>query len=483
MSVAVPAIVAKECRFATHCKSDDGGDLHVIKEILHYDDGTTKPALKFVKDFKRPFGVVKKAQRNFKDHKEWIDMDKLDYFECRERDLFDSVAKAIGTPWKRGTVRDLCESPYIFGVDIPSTSHIKRAYKDKYPNTNTAYRVAVFDTETDVVKGTKEILMATISCKTTVYTVVQKSFVNGYADPVNRIHKLVEKYLGDIVKARGITVTVLLVDTEIEVLKKTMAKAHELAPDILTAWNMLFDLGKIQEACARANIEVKDLLCDPSVPEAYRHFKLKEGPAKKVTASGRVMNFKPSQRWHSVSAPASFVWLDAMCTYRQVRTGSAELRSYSLDFILQLELKRGKLAFKEAEDYSDLAWHVFMQTNYPLEYVVYNMFDCIGIEMLDEKTLDLQVSLPMFAGFTDFAVFNSQPKKSFNEVHWLCRDNKKMSGSSSSEMQDDFDEVTVDVKGWITMLQPHQVVDNGLCLIKENPEIRTAIRIGVADFK
>ena len=52
----VKNIKTKECRFVTYVPSPDGDrpDLHVVKEIIHYDDGTSEPALDFRYDYERP---------------------------------------------------------------------------------------------------------------------------------------------------------------------------------------------------------------------------------------------------------------------------------------------------------------------------------------------------------------------------------------------------------------------------------------------
>lgn len=43
-------IVAKECRFAVHMptKRSDIPDFHLVKEILHFEDGSTKPSVRFI---------------------------------------------------------------------------------------------------------------------------------------------------------------------------------------------------------------------------------------------------------------------------------------------------------------------------------------------------------------------------------------------------------------------------------------------------
>lgn len=480
-------VVARECRFATFCASRDSSpDMHVIKERVHYADGSSEPNLRFVKDFQRPFYLRKKGRRDYKDFKEWDDLDNLDRYMTRQSDLIYNVARALGKPQFRGGLKDLCADPYIFGVDISSTAIIKHGYQAKWSKV-TPYTNAVYDTETDVVHGTGEILMATVSHKQTVYTAIKKSFVEGWSNPIERIKELAKQYLGPVLEKRQITLDIVLVNSEIEVVEYTIAKSHELKPDFLSMWNIEFDINKIEAACNRAGVSMADLLSDPSVPKQYRHYKAKIGPAKKVMASGRILNFKPSQRWHSFSVPASFCLIDAMQVYRQVRQGAPEEPSYALEYMLQKHLKLGKLKFPDLEAAgvptdNGLEWHRVMQAQFPLHYVVYNMFDCISMEMLDEKTLDLALSMPMFAGSTDFANFNSLPRKIMNELHWFCEKHGKVPGSTASEIAGELDEETTDVKGWIVMLPSHLVADNGLCLIEENPKLKTNVRGFVADL-
>lgn len=476
-------ITAIECRFATFCQSKDTpDDIHVIKEVVHYDDNTTERRLKTVKNFKRPIYITKPGKRNFKDKKEWMDLTDLDRFETTQSRMVESVAKALGKPWLRGSLKDLCESPYVFGADITTSSIIKQMYKDKW-TTQTPYLNACFDTETDMLHGTNEIIMATISCKETVYTCVSKHFVRAFPNPEKSIREMAARLLKDDIKERNLNFIIEFADSAFEITQKCFAKAHEIKPDFVSIWNIEFDMRKMLEACKQAEVDPANVFCDPSIPFEYRHFKYTEGKAKKTTASGRVMNFKPSQRWHSVKVPATFTMIDAMQSYVKIRQGSPELPSYSLDSILQKELKgRTKLKIPEAEKYRGGKWHVFMQQNYPIEYIVYNMFDCIGMEILDEKTMDLALSLPMFAGSTDFANFNSLPTRAMNELHWTCRELGKVPGSTAREMADELDDAAR-LDGWIVMLASHTVADNGLCVIEEVPDLRTNIRIGVADWK
>lgn len=477
---------AIECRFAVYSKSNadqDYRDLHLIKENIHNVDGTTTPNVKLEIDYKRPFWVTKKGMQNHKDKKEWTPKENLHEFQSTQSQLANNVAKALGKSWmKNPNLRDLADSPYLYGSDILSTSVIKQSYTDRW-DIQTPYSNAVYDTETDVVWGHGQIQMATISFKDRVFTAVQKDFVAGYPDPINKIKNLAEKYIGNFLKERNVVLEIVIVDREIDVVKTTLAKAHEWKPDLLSVWNLAFDMDKIIEACERAGIDPATLMSDPAVPKEFQSFRFKKGPAKKVTASGRVMNFKPAQRWHTVFCPSSFYWVDAMGIYRQVRITAPEESSYALDHLLQKNLKDvRKLKFEEADGLVGLEWHKFMQSKYPLEYVVYNIFDCVSMEILDEKILDVCLSFPMFAGCTDFSNFNSQPKRAVNELHFFVQKHGQVIGSTAAEMANEMDEETASLDGWIVMLPSHLVADNGLQIIEEHPDLRTNIRIHVGDL-
>ena len=475
-------VTSVECRFAVYSKSKiSNDDIHLIKERINYEDGTSKPNVRIVHNYKQDFYVTNKGNRNHKEFKEWEDKSKLIKYQSTRTNLTSAVAAALGQPGFRGSLRDLCKQPYVYGVDLQSTSAIKQKYLSKTAVT-TPYSNAAFDTETDVINGTGEILMATLSFKERIITVVQKSFLSGHTDAVNRIHKAAEKYIGDILKPRNVNLEVILVDSEIEVVKTVLQRAHQWQPDFVSVWSITFDMDKILEACERAGVDPAEIMSDPSVPPEYRSFKFKKGLAKKAMASGRILNYKPSQQWHTVFCPSSFYWIDAMCAYRQVRGGAPEEANYSLDYILKKNKLGGKLKFEAADGLSELDWHVFMQKENPIEYVIYNIYDCVGMELLDEKTLDLQLSLPMFAGCTDFKDFPSLPKKAMNELHFFIDEFNKVPGATASEMTIELDEDVTDISNWIVMLPSHNVYDNGLNIIKENPLQKTNIRVATADL-
>jgi hypothetical protein len=321
-------------------------------------------------------------------------------------------------------------------------------------------------------------------------------FVDGHNNVTEKLHSLLKKYLGsipikdekgitqavDVLAKRGIDWQVEIVDSEIDVILRSMAKAHEWKPDFLAIWNLDFDISKTLNAIKKAEMDPADIFSDPSVPKEYRFFNYKQGPSQKVTASGKVTPIKPAARWHTVFCPSSFYVIDAMCAYRHIRTGQAEESSYSLDSILKKHNKGGKLKFEEAEGKVGLGWHQYMQKNHPLEYIIYNVWDCVSMEELDEDIKDLQLSLPSMSGCSDFENFKSQPRRVVDELHFFVQKHDRVIGTTSDEMSEDLDDLTIGLKDWIIMLPAHLVADNGLRCIEEYPDLISNLRRDVGDL-
>lgn len=490
-------ITGYECRFVVFCPPSNGehDDLHVVKEVVHFSDGTTMPQLRPYKNFKRPFYITRKGLQNHKDKKEWEKKENLVEYQTTQSDLYYNVAKALEKPWIRDD-RELKRSPFLYGSDILSTAVLKRKYMDTWPGIITPYSVAVYDVETNVFNEEGDIIMGTLSFKNNVVTAVRKSFFKGHADVENRLHAAFHKYLGNIpstddkgnpisvnvIAERGIKWTLVMVDDECDVVTTIFDYAHKWKPDFIAIWNIDFDIPKSVNALTKRNIDPKDVFCDPSVPYKFRRFKYRKGPTQKKTATGKMSPIPVHAQWHIVECPASFYFIDPMCAYKHNRIGEQEEQSYKLDAILDKHLKMRKLHFDESGTRVGIDLHMFMQEKYPFEYVIYNVFDCISVEMLDEKIKDLQLTLPMNSGCSDFYNFRSQPRRRADDLHFFLQGHNHIIGSTSDEMADELDDETIDGTGWIVTLPAHLIADNGLCVIKEMPNKRTNIRIGVGDL-
>jgi hypothetical protein len=169
-------IVSKECRFSVYCKPPEGetDDYHLVKEILHTKDNKTISNVKLIKNFERTFYTAKNNSRNYQQKREWADLEELQEHKTTQSNLIRKAANALGQPWFNGNLRKLARSPYLYGADILSTAIIKQQYRSKYPNIITPYSMACYDTETDMLDGTEQVIIATISFKDRVYTGINR---------------------------------------------------------------------------------------------------------------------------------------------------------------------------------------------------------------------------------------------------------------------------------------------------------------------
>lgn len=487
-------VVKREVRFAWHIpKNDNREDYHYVRETQTLKDGSTKEVCFLAKEYKRPVYVTSQAFRNHKDKKEFEHKDKLMCQQTTQSDIARVAANMLGAPHLASNHNELKSSPYLYGYDITSTSLIKYASLKRNNFVQSRYSVAVGDIETDI--DTEEILMATVAFQGKIHVSILNKFVKNISDPTGRILKAIEKYLPEYADLK---VHITYHDTEVDLMKSFFKTCNKWKPAWLSFWNMDFDISRFMDRLKKFNVNPIDVICDQNVPRRLRVCRYKQGLKKKVTASGVVKPINPSLQWHTLIATTTFYVIDSMCVYRQLRISKQEEPSYSLDAILQKELKRGKLKFEEADEYKGGKWHIFMQHNYPIEYVVYNMFDCLGVLELDEKTKDLAYTLPSFAGITDFQKFNSQVRKVSDAVFLfgLEKDliigtvgkiNKPEEEAEADELdalleEEEFDEndpanyKTLDLKGWIQLLPQNLLLNEGLKVLEEYPDVVTNIR-------
>lgn len=484
-----------ECRHVTYCKPPNNDysapDLHVVKEIVHTRDGRFIPHMRMWKNFERPFGITKEGARNHTQKKEWEKIENLRLYKTRQCDLVQKAARAIEYRGRVFNLRELCNSPYIYGADIKSTAVLKHDYQAKFPELNTPSISAPYDLETDMVHGTEDPIMAAFAFQSTVYTVIDKAFVSGQANVEARLQTMLMEHLGEIVERRKIKWVIEFVDGPVAILKRTFEHIHKHKPDFLSIWNIIFDIPKTIETLIKYGEDPAQIMSDPAVPEAYRFYNWWEGSKTKLMQNGKQSPLKNHERWHTFTCPASYIAIDAMCVYAQIRNQMQKEQSYSLDSILRKELERGKLKFTGITSVTEgtAEWHTEMQSKFPLEYILYNFFDVVGMQELDDKIQDLSLTVPMFSGCSDYANFNSQPRRMVDDLHYYCLDvkteeypNGVMIGTTGKEMIDEFDRMTIDNDGWIITLPAALVHDNGLQIIEHAPWLRTNFRGHTGDL-
>lgn len=471
-----------ECKHVNYVVDDEEqNDLLVVKEQVHLKDGRIIPNVRFIENYKRDFYVTKPGFRNHDQKKEWEKISRLQRFTSTQVGLARAVARALGNPAARPDLRVLARSPYLYGTDITTPVLVKRKYMDRYPDCRSLNTVAAFDIESDVIEGHELPISAALTFKDKAVLAVTKDFLGSIIDPEVKIQKAFQKYLGKYIAERNITLEVVIVDQISEGIKSVFQRAHEWMPDIISIWNMNYDLPKILDVLEKQGMPPEDVFCHPKLPPQYRKVRYIEGPASKLTASGKYMPLHPADRWHTMDCPAAFYFLDSMCVYKKVRVAKGNEPSYALDYILNKDLKLGKLNFEEADGYTGLRWHQHMQKNHKIEYLIYNLFDCIALELLDEKNKDLASTVSVLCEHSEYSRFPSQPRRTCDDLHFFCLENGLVIGSTSDQMVDELDRYVISPEGWVTTLASHQVVDNGLKIIEELPDVRTNLRAHVLD--
>ena len=515
MSNTLPeGVLGYECKHAFYTKADDGSndDVVLVKRNVHHADGTLVPEVKFIKNYKRDFYVVNENHRTYTEKKAWEDEFKCRKFSCRQSDLLDSVTRALGR--HPGTFRTLpmaFESPFVYGADITTTALIKKAHMEKFEELTSESTIGVMDIETDVVNGDgSKIISASFTFNDTVVIAYTKEFLGQILDHEKKLQEKYKYYIGGIAQdleeqlASGtlpekrvqvleraaamlrerseLKIVSKLCGSPAEVTSVVFEAAHATKPDFVVFWNMNFDMPKMIASLEEAGIDPKHVFSEPTLPERFKSFRYRQGQAIKQIAGGRTMSKHPAELWHVVEAPASFYMIDAMCVFKQVRVTEGNRNSYSLDAILHDELNLGKLKFKEADNLTGLEWHQYMQENHKLEYLIYNIFDCMSIEILDAKTKDLALTVPTLCQHSDYAKFPSTPRRLCDDMHFYLKSYKRVISTTSTGMEEDLDKKVVGSDSWIVTLPSHLVDDNGLQLLEEAPHIRSMLRVHVADL-
>lgn len=493
-SVAQEDIKAYECKHVFYARNDldKNEDMVFIKERLHLKDGRTVPNVRMVKSPKRTFYVTKKGQRKHEQKRLFEDLNNVNKFTTTQARMSRDVARALGNPGFNPGIRQLAASPYLYGTDISIQALTKYKYMDKYPEAISLNTVAVLDIETDVKQNNEVILSCALTFKGKAILAVYAPWVEEIDDVEGRVKAAAKKYLSDIPKdedpdkaeyggdvwgRRKINLEVVLCKTSGECAQRCIERAHEWQPDFVAIWNIDFDLPKILARMEADNINPADVFSDPRVPVEYRFAKYKQGTKTKETASGKKMNLAPAEQWHVFTSPASFYMIDAMCVYRNIRAAAGMEPSYALDAILHKKLGVRKLKFSQADHCTPgLEWHEFMQSRYKIEYLVYNLFDCISVEMLDEKEKDLSTTINLLAKWNEYDIFPRQPKRTAQSLHFYALKQGKVIMAQPPEMREKDDDYVISTEGIITTLPTHMNEDNGLTCLKQYPGMKTLLR-------
>lgn len=525
-------IVGREPRHIIYSKARDGSmnDCLTIKENLHHPDGTYTPAVRTVVNLERSFYLTKPGMRTHKDKLEYEDIANVQRYKSTEIELVNRIYGAENRiPPKRNDLRTASESPYLYGTDIRTPVLYKNRMMAEFEKTEAKeqkYNVAAMDSETDMINGTERIIMLSVTFGKRCFLAVDKNYIHqidGYERRVKEksvklISKIVkeneeklerllakdpevkgkktrhQKKLVEILKKRfpddwdpnsenGLNIEIQLVDNDFECTKVCVDKLHEWKPDFVVFWNMVFDIEKMLLSFDNAGpLLPEDVFSDPEVPPIFRRAEWKKGANAKKTASGKYQPLHWAEQWHTFFTTSSFYFIDSGCTFRKIRVAKGIEPSYKLDYITKKYVGVGKLKFGPADHKKEGDWHILMQREYFEEYAVYNIFDNVILELLDEITLDVSTTLPFNCEYSEFSTYPSQPKRTCDQLYFELAEQQRIIASSPGDMEDELDKYVVGMEDWIVTLQPHLVESDGVRLFADAPDIISKLFTDTADL-
>lgn len=473
-----------ECVFATYSSNAAlNTDALIVKENVHLTDGRVIPNIRVIRDKKWPFYITRKGFRNHQEQKEAEHIDRLQKFMSTRIELPKRIMNALDVFSPRNSLRDLSESPYLYGTDILPTSLIKNEYQKRYPDAKTmSFNVASLDTETDLEYGTEDVIIANLTYKGKTFSTVTRKFIGDNPNFIEDCYKAAQRLAKeDFDKYQW---EIMIVDTPGQACYEVIQKAHEWKPDFISIWNMNFDIPKMMDMLQKEGYNLAEVFSDPKVPPEYQFFEYREGPTIKKTQSGKSMSIHHADRWHVCTTPASFYFIDSMCLYKRIRVAAGNEPSYSLNAILQSNGLDSKLKLKELEhlEKDGGVWHKEMQTNFKAEYMVYNVIDDVRLIDLDNKTGDISRAFPALAGISDFSVYHKNPRKIVDDLHFFYLERGQVIASTSPSLdKNELDKHVVGMKDWIVTL-PSYTINNGMYLFKDAPHIQTMIYRYLADL-
>lgn len=492
----IAGIEVKNVAYST-CRSSNKRDLLTVKEVYHLKNGDQIPNINLIYNFQRPIFITKPNHRIHQDKKEHEQRDKLDVFYCTQAELPMKIQQALGNQFPNPNLRlaDVCKNPYVYFGDLHPITMIKDKYKKQYPKIERSLnKLAVLDIETNVLGGPEEPILCSVTMgKKKIIGMTAEYRSRLIDDPTIAIPAAFKKYLGaieiglgddmrirNLPQERGEDFEIIIRETAGEMLRDVIQPVHDWMPDFLVCWNVNFDIKKILEQLKKDNIYATDVFCDPKVPEDYRNVYYREAKTIRVTNS-KTISQHPADLWHVLDCQAGFYVIDAMVTFKKIRVAEGNEASYGLDYILKKHLGTGKLKFEGAGNLTGLKWHQKMQRDHPLEYIIYNIYDTMSVELLDEQTGDICSAFSILSEMTPFDKFNSLPRRLVDGFTFYCLERGLIVGTAGTYVENDIDARIISMKDWIVTLPAHLVENNGVHCIEEWSMLQTMFRNQVGD--
>ena len=466
---------------STHVRTDKNEAIVVKEKVAtQNDDGTVTFSnnLNTIVNPKRKYYIHQTRYRNYEYKIEYVPLNQCDEFICYNKDIERDIRKRLDLyeTGKFGSLRELCNSPYLYGADVNIEVLIKIGYMKKVKEVPILpkYTFGALDLEVSVL-GDEQINLASYCFDGIIDVWILDSFLYKITDEKDKqgnpkrvkatlddVIGVANDEIGDYLERFKLSVRYHLVQNEMELITKLINRIHETKADFCGVWNMPYDIPKLIERIEKNKGDKHQIFCHPDVPYEYRKIKYKPD-------TSHVDHFTDSWDWFNCPGHTQFI--DSMRLYSRLRKVKGREPSYTLNAISVKEIKHGKL---------DLGGtHYYNQLYNFLHYIAYNIVDSANVWLMEQQNGDVS-SMCMLVGNSLLKDFSKQTVMLKNDFYEYCLNRGMIAGTVGEHMGTPFDDLLGKAGG--TVLAPYLAKDMGLQCIEERPNLHTLINIFIKDI-
>lgn len=367
--------------------------------VTYKDIATGKKYVEIIYEPQVEIYIVKPEYRNtamapgdrFRD---FIELEYLDVYKVKYKSRKREAAKLAGIK-----VEDVDVCPFIIGLDVNIKTYYFIQFKKEYGNELFKKPTVCFaDIETEIRDAPYAGIAPAGTVPISVVTLIDADKMQSFTfclnfpayggfddfwkdenlnDFINELNESFDSTYGHI------DYSIMLYDTEIEMIKAFWDKVNEIKPDFLEWWNMPFDMSNMIERCVALGYNPGEIMRDPLFDKPFVEFREDN-------------NHITHKRKHICELPCTSLIVDQMVMYAVIRAGGPKIPTFKLNAIADKELKDKKVEY--ADDYGSIA--DFPYKNYRL-FIKYNIKDVLLQKGIEAVTMD---SMDIYGRMYDFCV-------------------------------------------------------------------------------
>lgn len=365
----------------------------------------------------------------------FIEKDKVEPITCKYKDIKLSIAKETGNEdlYKQnmysGNFRlndAFFAHPRSFAADMNILNYTRSRFAEIYKNPVIPIDIFFFDIESDIIDSISDnvtigecpvnAITGYYSKTNTLYNFVLRNKRNKQIQELEddmkkdfkkykeKVRSFIEYDLGSKEKVNkykldNVELSVGFFDDELSLILEFFKLVHSLSPDIVTAYNISYDLPSLIERLKANGVDPRDVICDQDIPPQYRF-------CEYILDEKNLNNLEERGDFANISARSTY--LDQMITYASRRKGQSAIESNKLDYVGTLECGVRKLDYHEiTTDIGKLPYLNFYI------FWLYNIIDVVVQVCIEAQTDDLKYV------FNNVIEMNTPFQKIFRQTNYL----------------------------------------------------------------